>query len=520
MARPGYQRDTFYQPSRVPSGQGAALGTLAEELQRFGEFSRGIYEEQAIPKAQLAGEEAAARGDTKMRSGHNRVNQAYNEALVRAYALDAYADIHATLSQYEVEAGTDVGKFKSMVAGYRTGKIPAMLPAAQPIISQALQQRELDGVQRIGTLMAAEGHLNAVSQSERGLKTMEDQISRLYTAGDQNSIARADALTETYLSGLDANVAGGLYTERQAAAKRTEMYKNVTRNVAIGRMEAELAKPGGNPVGVIEEVMSKASPMLSDEERVGLTADLLQRLNIHQTIAAEKVLQEQGATQVLWAAGEKRATQLLLRGQLTATTLDRMVTNDELDPSIARSLRTALKEGGGTSDDKEQFMVETNLYDYSEEEIRDNPRLSWADKTALINKKRELEGGWQDSNPAQEARSRIDKELGIVPGSIMAALPDAVKTARGRALSAWYDRVDALPPEKRIPEAIKVAEEVIDEIIRSNINLKVEQLRSRRDAFVAGAGNPAKMSKGEKLKYDEKLKAYNDAISREEGKAK
>jgi hypothetical protein len=520
MPAPGYQRDTYYQPSRVPSGQAEMLGSLSERLQQFGQLAYGAYEERAIPAAELAGTEAAAAGETKLKPGINRVNRAYNEALIRAYALDAYADVHAKLSQFETESGTDVGKFKTAVAGYRSGMLPNMLPAAQPIIAAALQQRELEGVQRIGTLAAAEGQAEAVAASERGLDTLEDQISRLYTEGDPASVAQADALTEMYLAGIEGNVAGGLYTPRQGAAKRDEMLKNVTRHVSIGRMERAIAT-GHDPVAEIERVMNAASPVLSDEEKMLLVGDMLQRLNVHQALVAEELAQEELALKAGWAAGEKEATQLLLRGRLTVGILDRMVTDDRLDPAIARALRSALKEGGGdaVSDPRRLFNVETNLFDFSEEDIRDAPGISWKDKADLIAKRRQQEGGWRDSNNAQEAAARIDRELGIIPGTFMPSLPEKMLTARGRAHTAWYDSVEALPPDEREARAIEMAESVIQRILRDNNADEVKRLQNERDSFIKEEGDPAKMSRDERVTYEERLKRYEDQIRAAESKA-
>ena len=76
MAR-GYERSTYYQPARVDTGQAEVYGTLAARLQEFSQLAQGVYEERAIPQAELAGTEAAGRGETQLRSPHNRVNRAY-----------------------------------------------------------------------------------------------------------------------------------------------------------------------------------------------------------------------------------------------------------------------------------------------------------------------------------------------------------------------------------------------------------------------------------------------------------
>lgn len=508
-----YQRQEYFEPSSVNTGSAALYGTLAERLQAFSQQSQGIYEGIAIPQAEQAGMAAADAGETKLRVPIGNVNRAYNDALVRSYALDAYADVHEKFSQFEVEAGTDQEKFKSAVAGYKSGTLPSMLPAAQPIIAQAMQQRELEGSVRIGTLKANETRAEAIAQSERGLTTLQDQISRGYTAGDPDSIARADALAKVYIGNIDGNVAAGLYTKREGEAKTTAFYKDVTRQVAFGQLEAELDNPNGDAVGVIQRTLDSASSLLSDDEQMELTGNLLQRLNTHQAVAAEASLQAQGDLRAQWAAGEKKVTQLLLRGRLTNGMLEQMVTDDQLDPGIARTLRDSLKSGNAKSDPETEFLYRTNLLEYTEQEIRDEPKLSFEDKAALIEKRRTSEGGWQDSNPAQEAKGRIDRALGMTPGTPAAMLSEAQLRARGRALTSWYDQVEALPEAERVSGSIKIADQVIQEVVIGNKAIEAAQLQRRRDAYTKGKV-PEDMGKTERAKYEENLKRLDDAIAR------
>lgn len=519
MAGRAYERSVEYQPgARVNTGASGVYSSLGEKLAEFKSFAQGVYEDEAIPAAQLQAADDAAAGKTKERLPLNAINRAYNEALVRAYALDAYADVHEKLSQFEVEAGTDVRKFKSQVAGYRSGMLPQLLPSVQPIVSAAMQQRELEGVTRIGTLKAAEGKAEAIAASERGLDAIESEISRLYTAGDPVSIARADALTKTYLDGVKGNVMGGLYTLREGEAKSDQMLKNVTRNVAIGKLERAI-EIGGDPVKVIEDTMAHASPILSDEEKMQLVGDLLTRLNVHQAFATERERQAELDMKAEWAAGEKLATQLLLRGQLTLRTLDKMVTADQLDPAIARSLRTALKEGATSmqSDERTLFIYETQVLSFTEQQIRDEPLLSWKDKIDLIDKRRQQEGGWPDSNPAQEAKARIDRALGLVPGVLVASLPDDVKRARGRAQGMWYDEMAQLPDDRRLEQAIPIAEKVIKQVVVTNNAREVDRLKQLRESFTRGK-DPASMGKAERKRYQDELDRIDRQIERLEPK--
>ena len=103
---------------------------------------------------------------------------------------------------------------------------------------------------------------------------------------------------------------------------------------------------------------------------------------------------------------------------------------------------------------------------YSRDEIANNPRLSWDTKSALIAKLDARLGGWQDSNPSQEARRRIDNSLGIVQGIPNPLLTAEIAAKRGEALTAWYDAMAQLPPDQRDAQALTIADQVINSTTR------------------------------------------------------
>jgi hypothetical protein len=71
-------------------------------------------------------------------------------------------------------------------------------------------------------------------------------------------------------------------------------------------------------------------------------------------------------------------------------------------------------------------------------------------------------GGWQDSNPSQEARRRIDNSLGIVQGIPNPLLTAEIAAKRGEALTAWYDEMALVPPAERDAKALTIADKVIN----------------------------------------------------------
>jgi hypothetical protein len=65
-----------------------------------------------------------------------------------------------------------------------------------------------------------------------------------------------------------------------------------------------------------------------------------------------------------------------------------------LDPTMARTLATAMRQGDAETDPRTMFIVNSDLLGYSESEIRDLPGISWKDKIALTEKRRQAEVSW------------------------------------------------------------------------------------------------------------------------------
>lgn len=475
----GFQRREYFNPSAVDTGQAQVFGTIADRLREFSQRQQQVVDEGTIGRAAAAGAEAAKGGNGKLKAEWNAANRAYNEGLVRASAMDTYADAEVNIARLEAEAGTDPEKFRTAVEGYRNGVLPNVMGRAQPIVMEAIQKREVEGLTRIGRLKAAEDKANAQAQSERGRKAMSDAISRYLTSTDPQEQVHGQSLMQTYVDTVHADVDAGLLTDREGVASIDQMYKRAGQQVVIGQLEGELDNPSGKPMQVIEQVMKTDSALMSDDDKMKFVGELINRVQLHQRVQLEAAQQETADLKGRWAAGEKQATDLLLKGQLTIGTLQRMVENDDLDPGVARTLRNELSSGAAkTDDDAEEFNVRTNLLDFTEAEIAGNQRLTYATRMDLINDRRKQVAGWQDTNPLQEGRRRIDAELGIVPGS-MQSLSEEKGRTRGRAMTEYYNRMQAIPEAERDAKAIEVSEAVIKDVLRGRAaaDLKTYQQR-------------------------------------------
>lgn len=474
-----YQRFIRYQAQSQDTGQAQVFSTLSDRLR---DFSNQIYETQVAPaikaKAQAAGAEAGAAGTPQLKSSFTLYGRAYNDSAVRAYAMSQYADIEQTMGQFEAEAGTDAAKFTAKVDGYRNGALQGVIPEARPFIQQMVQERSQEGLSRITTAARQQQKETVRTQIAAGLDVMAGKASKYFLEGTEESVTKAQATGQAYLDMVDASVADGTFSPKEGQALKDNHLKNSIEWLAAGRLEAEYSLPNGNPVNVIKAIL--ANPALDDGDRQQVARNLFSRLNLLQTADKEASARSDAEFKAEAEAADRDLTSLLLRGKLTLGKIDEAVRLRGLDPSRATSLAEKLKAGPGGDDDRERFRVETNLLTYTRDEIANNPRLSWDTKRALIEKLDSRLGGWQDSNPSQEARRRIDNSLGIVQGSPNPLLTAEIAAKRGEALTAWYDAMALVPPAERDAKALTIADQVINSTTRKfKAKNDVTRLRNR-----------------------------------------
>lgn len=474
-----YERFIRYQAQSQNTGQAQVFATLADRLR---DFSNQIYEQQVVPavkaKAQVAGAAAGAAGTPQLKSSFTLYGRAYNDSAVRAYAMSQYSDIEQTMGQFETEAGTDAAKFTAKVEGYRNGALQGVIPEARPFIQQMVQERSQEGLSRITTAARVQAKETIQVQIAGGLDVMAGKVSQYYTQGTPESVAKAQATSQAYLDMVQASVADGTYTPKQGQALMDNHLKQSMEWLAAGQLKTQYELPNGNPLKVIQDILS--NPALTDDDRQQLGRNLFGRLNLLQAADKEKNAAAEAAFKAKAETIDRELTSLLIRGKLTAAKIEEAVRLYDLNPSRATALFEKLGAGPGADDDRERFKVETNLLTYTRAEIESNPRLSWDTKRALIERLDSRLGGWQDSNPSQEARRRIDNSLGIVQGIPNPLLTAEIAAKRGEALTAWYDEMALVPPAERDAKALTIADKVINTTTRKfKAKNDVTRLRNR-----------------------------------------
>lgn len=470
-----YERFIPYREAPTDTGQAQVLGTLGDRLRQFRSTAQSFLEPAIVRKASEAGQASGATGKPAFNSDFTIYGRAFNDAAMRSYVLTQYGDIQANVASLEENAGTDFTKFQATAKGYREGMLKNVDPRARSTVAGIVDDGLAEAAGRVGRLAAVEAKANVKADLGQGLNALKDDISRRLASGDPEQVAKGYGLMKTYQAAVESAIKDGTLSEREGKALVTEHLKEAIGQIAAGNLEREMAKPDGDPIGAVEGALKE--PDLSDDERLKLAGDLIGRLNLHQAMVRERAMLDEATLKANADKMDRQATLDLLDGRLTTKKL-RDYTEAGLDPSRATSLQNELTSGDTTSDDKEEYRVESNILDFTESDIENDSKLAWGTRRRLLEKRRQLSNGWQDSNAMQEARRRIDSELGIVPGT-MQLIDEEKGRRRGRALTELYRRLNATDASQRDVQAIPMAESVIKDVLRGQASQDAERWQKR-----------------------------------------
>lgn len=203
---------------------------------------------------------------------------------------------------------------------------------------------------------------------------------------------------------------------------------------------------------------------LSEEQHAKIQTRLFTELSAHNKIESELEQREDEIRSALWAQNESAVTVQLLEGTLQQSDLIKLVKEDRLDPSIAKSYSNAIKEG--VQVDNQQTLLEIQMrgvHNMTEQEIITDPTITLETKRQLIEDRQGIvddQANWINTQAGREAERLIDIEFGIVSGSLQTLDPESVKLA-GRLKTEWYREVENLPVAEREGAVIQIAEKII-----------------------------------------------------------
>jgi hypothetical protein len=532
MAEPLRYRDlarpSLVDTNVVDTGEAGRLQALAGTFKAFETQAASIGGELAAQRGAGEGAAAGASGapDLKsaVRAATSKYAAAYNNAATRSYLVNAEADLEDTAARLEQDAGTNAAAFEQSFGRVRQETLKTAPPALRGMLEEMYTKHQGAAMARIGAAAMKEQNDVARNDTQEGVARSVDRIANLRASDDVGQLLAAEEEDLKLSILIDSAVADGTISQLEGEVAHVNAQRAIVKQTVLARFKRELDNPYGNPLQFISRLreMNKTSEALPPDEEEKLGDALMAELRERNSLNAMGQEQARADRQQRYNDGNREATAALLEGSLTSSQLLKMVEDDLIDPDTARTLQNELTTGPreAKSDPKALLSAEVNLLELDEKDILTNPALSYADKSRLILKQREEVQGWRGSVPGREAVDRIDRALGLVPGSIMnATLSDIERTKRERAMTEFYNEVQALPPEEREAKAIAVAEQVIGKVIKETSQQKLNDLRARREAVLrAAAGKEFKGAA--KKEFDDQMASLDKRIQQAEQAAK
>lgn len=242
----GYQRQEYYEPSRVNTGQAEVYNTLADRLQEFSQNMGARGTRIAIREGARQGAEAGQRGTPLLRSEATIAGQAYNDSAMRTYIARATHDIETNLARLEDEAGHNLDLYDATSEGSAKGLIDSAPAWAKPDLGVYLGQR------------IAEGRIRVAHQA-RAFDNEEDRVAVLAVLGPLgDSAAKAlaspdpgiQAEGEARLTHGLAMIAGAVNSGTFGPSHGFELGRRFEEGVRAGVQTAKID-------GVVNDVMTR-----------------------------------------------------------------------------------------------------------------------------------------------------------------------------------------------------------------------------------------------------------------------
>lgn len=531
MAAPRYRdlvRPTLFDTQFGDPGAGAraaAAENLANSFKSFGGLVSGVAGNIRAEEGKQEG--AAVQGTPEFRKGFDAITpygQAYNDAALRGYAIRSEADADDTAARLEAEAVTDVEGYTAKMSKVRDSVISEAPPEARAVLQEIYTKKITDGRVRIQRAAIEEFRKESQDLFVEGLSRATDKIGRLRAEDTVESHTEAELEQAKMDMLISAAERDGTITPVQANAANREAQRSIVKQTVVSRFRKELDNPYGDPIGFLEKFKkaNAESEALPPEEEAKLNDMLLADLREKNALDSARAAQASAVEKDRYDTGDRIATSEFLAGKLTRPRLLEMVEAGVLQPSRATALQNELESQARApsvkSDPKALFTAETQMFRMSDEEFQqdvvENSSLSYDDRSRLVLKRQEEAQTWKGSQIAKESEERIDRALGIVPGTNAKLLSEDELRQRDEALSEWYDRVDALPPEERQGQVKQIAEEIIQKKIKDQNTVRRNQAQNNLDAYIGRMGPREDLDDQQQKDYDATVERYRSQIQR------
>lgn len=521
-------------PSSGAAERAAELGRVFKE---FSSEATDVSDKLSTQAGSIAGAASGATGHPQYRQGLNRFSvysQAFNNAATGAYAIQAKAQADDDAARLRVQANNDPSHFAATYSAVRDAVVKNAPPQAQAELTALYNERLAAGISAISADQAAEIKGTQKATYDRGVQLQTSRVALLQ--GSENTNDQLKALDEQVqlTQIIDGGVKAGLYSPAEAQALHISSARAITEQVFSTQVDRELAKPGGDPLTLLERFrdahIANASDtstpqILSEPEFQKLMQDAKAKIQTQRLIEAYSKQQGKSAEEIKFEAGDQQYTSLFLQGKLTAGALDAAVRNNDLKPERATSLNTLLAAGPAGRGNEQLYFKLHNSPDVLNMKPADIARyvgpggLSGDQADKLSQDIQRRNGTYESTQNFKNGAATISLALKIPAGTPSMALSDEQRKAQAEAMEDYRNRIEALPPAQRNGSMASVAQEVVKAAQQREAAAEVQRLQNTKQSVLKdyGPGSPHPYSP-EKL--TQRMKEFDDRIKAAAAQAK
>ena len=505
--------------ARSDTGEVQYYGDLAQRLQGFTNRTFNRLERVKLNQAERDARVDALAGNFRPSDKTTLAAEVYNNTGYRIYAAETVTDIARRVPEIEKEASGAVGMtppeyFDAHAEGYRELLLKEMPPEVAEAVLPVLDQQLITAGNRVRSAHQQAEHERSRAATNLALEGVSDMHARAVLDGDPEAIA---LLEEMYSQQIEAAIQDGTYSEAEAITIAGKHLNRVVMAAQIGQFARALEE--GTALGFLESFRKNPPLHMSPEEHQEALGKMFSRLSDKQRLEDEAETIESNERVERHREIERELTLIDLRGSLTPELVEQMVENDDIDSGRTDYwLERANDPGPRFSDTGVDFVYDTSLMAFTEEEIADESKLTKERRAELIQQRRDMVADaedWRGTQQGQEGARRIRNELGLADGIMLSGSGDKLVKQAGRALSDYYNMVETLPLEQRQAKAIEMSEEVITKIQASRQDEKMEKAQTRLDELLAV--DTSDMGSAEQEMHNQSVEKARDKVRRLQG---
>ncbi len=473
MSHPEYTQTVGYQPSYLGSGSETSYNALAKTLSKWSGVVQKEREITAKEEGFAAGKVAGnKKNDVLLPDGGSIREDSFIAGANAAHLAAVKVDINQNLSRIKSEANGSPELYESKVAGYKKGLLEGTTADVSPLAAQEIDYESTKIYSSLVSKKMEQARKNQAAQVELGLEVIQTEGLNAANESDEKGLLKSLSEYSTLLQQAEDS---NLIPAGSRVKRLGEYTKTLRAGVYIG--EFGRALDSGKAVPYIIDFDKSKNKEFTPKEREEIVATMIGKMNQTQSLAKKEITLDNDARKVRYAETATEATILALEGNLDPGYLVDKLKSDSINPTLARTLEKTAKAKGVKIDDAAQVLeYALDLLDYSEQDIAIDNTLTRETRLKLIKDRRSLvedKGNWRNSQSGREAVRRIKAEFGMVNGLIAQLNPEVAKKA-GRVLTSLFETIEALPLEQRISEAVKIADVLIEEIKKEDIEIKIK----------------------------------------------